>query len=277
MSFFFDIWTHDGFVLASDVRTVTSNGQGMAHKLFRPPASGKVVCAMATCGDYFEASHGFFQQAVLVKDTLREVAHAFASKWTERFAGATDYSAVHLVGFEKVGGSALPVPQMWYWYNRLGPDHDSYRPQLELERELASFESRVPANNHIPQKIRVLVQKVCEPTLEAEADLVRSFLKIYEPFFTWNGDDSFWMSAAGVVGSAMNLLAGTRPRWKIQEVAELAGFCLEFLAKVGGLLPSSSVGLSPTEGCDVLSITPDGITSIKWANVGSACEGHDSV
>jgi len=89
--------------------------------------------------------------------------------------------------------------------------------------------------------IKELTGKFPGPTLEDQRDLVTSFLNLYQPFFTWNGDTDFWRSAARAVGSAMNLLWRQKSTWTIDETVTLTYSCLNFLAQVATLLPESSL------------------------------------
>jgi hypothetical protein len=110
MSFFFDVWASKGFILASDVALINNKEMKTLHKLDFAPRGSKVVSAIAVCGDYPENCLKFFIEAAMVKDSLRDLAHAFAEKWTNRYSGTHDYSGVHLVGFEK--GLDCVLPQM---------------------------------------------------------------------------------------------------------------------------------------------------------------------
>ena len=205
-----------------------------------------------------------FTQAISRKDTLKEVAHDFAREWTRRFAGTEQYSAVHLVGFERIPETDEFVPQMWYWCNWTG---ERYLTGEELSGQLESFSDSIPFNNHIPRKIKQLTGKFPAAPYAEECSLVTSFLALYQPYFTWNGDTHFWRSAAQVVGSAMNLLLSERLHWSIDETWQLTKICLQFLAKVGSFMSESTVGLSPEEECDVLVVTPTSINRKVWSRL----------
>jgi len=264
LSFFFDVWAYEGFILASDVRLITDGKQKFGHKIARSAPSSKIRCGVVVCGEYPQACINYFLDAMIKKDTLRDIAHYFASKWTERFAETQQFSAAHLVGFERITGSSDLAPQMWFWCNWLGPDPDRFKSKDKLKTELASFSDPVPFNNHIPQKIQAMTGKFLGPTLEDERSLVTSFLREHEPYFTWNGDTQFWRSAADAVGSAMNLLGPEKSAWTIDEVGKLTGHCLKFLASMGALLPASTVGLSENEEFDMIAVTSTGIKKLKW-------------
>lgn len=264
MSFFFDVWTSTGFVLASDVRFTVNDELTYIHKIVDSGSSSRVNCAIAVCGDYPENCLNYFTEATLAKDSLREVAQRFAGKWTERYAGTEDYSAVHLVGFESIPASEILVPQMWFWTNWSG---SGYYSQETLVKQLDSFSNPIPDNNHIPQKIQQLTGRFPGSTLEQEGALVTSFLQRYQPYFTWNGDTSFWRSAADSVGAALNLLKDRKSSWTIDEIGEVTGACLEFLVKVGGLLPESTVAFSEEGRFDMLSVTPEGSQWIEQADI----------
>lgn len=259
MSFFFDVWTQEGFILASDVRLIVNGEKQLAHKISRSPRNSKVVCAIAACGDYAKNCLDFFVEAAVRRDTLREITHHFAINWTERYSGTNDFSAAHLVGFERIPGSELLVPQVWYWNN--WEDTVGFYREQQLQRYLSSFSDPIPLNNHLPWKVKEITGKFPCPTLQEEHDLVTSFLKLYQPVFTWNGDTKFWRSATGAVGSAMNLLWREKTTWNIMEATWLTRHCLEFLARIGNLLPDSTVGLTPEGQFDVLVITPK---EISW-------------
>jgi hypothetical protein len=132
-----------------------------------------------------------------------------------------------------------------------------------LQKDLSTFTEPIPANNHIPWIVKERTGKFPGPTLEEEYSLVTSFLRLYQPIFTWNGDTTFWKSAANAVGSAMNLLWRVKTAWTIDEATKLTNHCLEFLIKVGNLLPESTVGFSPDEEFDVLVVTPN---ELKWVS-----------
>lgn len=267
MSFFFDVWTLHGFILASDVRLMENGQAKLGRKIYCSPDSSKVKCAMAICGMYPDACKNHFLQAVAAKDTLRDIAANFAEKWTDRYAGTNDYSAIHLVGFEKVAASGNSVHQMWYWRN--SEDGINFLRKEDLLRELETFADPIPANNHIPWKIRELTGKFPDGTLEDQYSLVTSFLRLHQPLFTWNGDTSFWRSAASSVGSALNLLWKQKQSWTMDEATKVTSLCFEFLAKVGNLLPESTVGFSPDGKYDLLTVTPDNVTWVSRADIHS--------
>ena len=264
MSFFFDVWTLEGFVLASDVRLLVNGKPEFAHKIARSSPSSRIVAATAVCGDFPDICLNLFHVACNTKDTLREIAQSFAERWTDRFAGTCEYSAVHLVGFGPIPGSSGHVPQVWYWCNWAGAN--GFYSKEKLLADFDSFAQPIPENNHIPWKVRELTGKFPGPSLEEEGLLVTSFLQLHQPFFTWNGDTQFWRSAADAVGSAMTLLWRHKPTWTIKEAAELTTECLAFLARVGRLLPASSVGLINDREFDVLKITSDGIQQCNGQN-----------
>lgn len=261
MSFFFDVWTSQGFVLASDVRLVVNDEPRYAHKLARSSNASKVNCAIAVCGDYPMVSRKYFTEATGAKDSLREVAKHFATQWVGRFAGTERYSAVHLVGFERIGDPDVLLPQMWFWSNWTG---SGYHNKETLEEELRSFSKPIPDNNHIPSKIDKLIPGA---TLEEEHSLVMSYLKQHEPIFTWNGDPGFWDSAARAVASVLSLLRGKKPVWALEEISDVTSSCLEFLIKVGNVLPDSTVGLSHEGGFDVLKVAPEKTAWAHRANI----------
>ena len=258
MSFFFDVWAYDGFVLASDVRMMVNGAQAFGHKLQTSSPSSKVTCAIAVCGDYPDACLGFFSEAIITKDTLRDVAHLFATRWTNRYAGTQDYSAVHIAGYERTT-EGLAIPQMWYFTTGYS-DEDHHR-------NLASFSDRYPLNNHIPWKVKELTGAFPNSTPEDENQVVRAFLRIHEPFFTWNGDPSFWGSAGDAVTSAIRLLRRFKGHWTLEECAQLTSHCLTFLASVGRLLPESTVGVSPAGEFDLLCVEENGARWISCADL----------
>jgi len=260
MSFFFDVWTYDGFVLASDVRLMVNDQPDYAHKIVAATYNSRVRCAIAVSGVSPEKCANLFFEAISKKDTMREVAQYFASKWTDHYAGTEEYSAVHLVGFEEVHTIGKHVPQMWYWHT-WEDGGTGFLSEERLRKDLSTFTEPVPANNHIPRAVKELTGKFPGPTLEEEYSLVASFLHLYQPFFTWNGDTAFWRSAANTVGSAMNLLWRVKTAWTIDEAVKLTTHCLEFLIRVGNLLPESTIGFSPDEEFDVLVVTSN---ELKW-------------
>jgi hypothetical protein len=267
MSFFFDVWTLDGFILASDVRIMENGEPKLGQKIYCSPPNSKVKCAIAICGMYPDVCKNHFLQAVAAKDTLKDIAKDFAEKWTGRYAGTGDYSAVHMVGFEKINGSDESVHQLWYWRN--SEDGINLLGKEQLCADLDTFTNSVPANNHIPWKIRELTGKFPGPTLEDQHLLVTSFLRLHQPLFIWNGDTSFWRSAAGSVGSALNLLWKQKHSWTMAEATQVTKLCFEFLTKVGSLLPDSTVGLSPDGKYDLLTITPDNVTWVSRTDINS--------
>jgi len=266
MSFFFDVLTNDGFILASDVRLFLNDKVKIFHKLAPAPYNSKVICAIAVCGDYPENSINFFFKATMTGDTLRDVAQAFAQRWTERYAGTSEYSAVHLVGFERIPESDMKFPQLWYWHN-LDLKSNYFFSKEKLLLDLDSFSNQIPYNNHIPYLIRDYTGKFPGQAIDDEAKLVFAFLQLYQPFFTWNGDTSFWHSALDTVDSAIGLLKKEKTNWSIDEVARLAGFCLTYLANIGSFLKSSTVGLSSDQEADILKITPTVVEKISWVNI----------
>ena len=201
MSFFFDVWTVDGFIIASDVILLENGKQRYLRKLAYTSQHSELTCAIAVCGDYPERCLNFFTHAVSIKDTLRDVAYCFAEKWTEAYAGTEDYSAVHIVGYEKIPNSDDLVPQMWFWTTRNA--RGKYVSEEELQRNLKTFSNPIPQDNHIPWKIKQLTGQFPGSTLEEENRLVREFLQKHQPYFTWNGDPKFWKNAADYIGSAL--------------------------------------------------------------------------
>lgn len=259
MSFFFDVWMKNSFVLASDVRIKINGNFPFAHKIEHSPQNSKVNCAVVACGDYLENCTKYFIESCLQGDSLKDIANKFASKWTKRYAGSGEYSAAHLVGFEKIPNTERYVQQMWYW--RTWEIDRGFLSKESLEEDLSSFSQPIPANSHIPWKIKELTGKFPGSSLEDQFELVNSFLSLYQPFFTWNGDTEFWRSATYAVGSAINLLWREKSNWTIDEAVLLTTACLEFIAKVSTLLPESSVGLSPNKDFDVIVVTP---SKINW-------------
>ena len=255
MSFFFDVWTSQGFVLASDVRLRWNKESKYAHKIAVPHSRSKVKCAIAVCGEFPESSLGYFTLATNIKDSLREIAEEFATRWVEKYAGTEEYSAIHLIGFENMETSNRFLPQMWFWSNW---DGAGYHSRSILEDQLRSFSDPIPHNNHIPQKIKQLSGDFPN-TPEQEYSLVMSFLQHSEPYFTWNGDTAFWRSALHAVDSALNLLKNKKRNWTLDEVSTVTGLCLEFLIKIGNILPNSTVGLSEEGDFDMVRITPQDI------------------
>lgn len=263
VSFFFDVWFSEGFVLASDVRLMVNDEPEHAHKIAEGARGSTVNCAIAVCGAYPGACLNFFTEASSRKDTLRDVAHYFASRWVEKYAGRDDYSAVHLVGYEKMIASGVAVPQMWFWCNWDGKE---YLSREVLLQQLNTFAEPMPHNNHIPRKIKELTGEFPEPTFEDEYSLVATFLK-HQPYFTWNGELGFWQSAADAVGGAVNLLRDRKTRWTLQEVSDITGICLKFLINLGNLLPDSTVGFSPQGEFDLLWVTPQDTKWIRRASL----------
>ncbi|MCI0558345.1 MAG: hypothetical protein MN733_07605 [Nitrososphaera sp.] len=259
MSFFFDVLTNDGFVLVADVRlTEEVSGvrqQRYVHKILSPSFSNqKVDCAIAICGDDLDVCKGYFKHACAVKDTLRDVAECFATEWTEHFAGENKDSAIHVVGYETIPGSNELVPQLWYWHTWESSTRQ-YLTKQSLQNDLSSFANPIPANNHLPWLIRDKTGKFPGPTLQAERSLVVDYLQ-QATIFTWNGDISFWASASTTVSTAIDFVGGKKPVWNIADTVKLTGTCLEFLAKLGDVMPDSTVGLSPEGKYDVVILTP---------------------
>lgn len=276
MTFFFNVWTSSGFVLASDVRLSENYNEqgetfGYMHKIFPSPhwrMPNGVKCAIAVAGVDPKVCKHIFSKACALGNNLREIAKFFAIHWTEHFAGEEKYSAVHLVGYESYPSLDKQVPQMWYWSTH-GADN-SFLSKAKLQENLAEFDDPskpIPFNYHLPHKIRELTGKFPVQLPIDEYLLSQAFLQITEPFFTWNGDTDFWSSATDVVNSAIKLLRNQKPTWTIDETAELTGYCLEFLAKVSVLLPKSTVGLSSDGEFDIVTITAEKITAKRWSNL----------
>ena len=264
------MWTVDGFILAGDVRLTKYRTDGSVehtfiHKILpaQPRLSG-IQCALAVCGDDPAACRNFFAEAC-VRDTLREIAEHFAGKWTRRFAGTQDSSAIHIVGYERIPNSDVRMPQMWYWHN--WSQADGFLSKERLEQDLSTFSDPIPANCHLPWKIRELTGKFPSGGPEDEYALVIAFLRLYQPFFTWNGDTSFWKSAAETVGAGLNLLWRQKTTWTLDEAVELTEYCLRFLTNLAKLLPASTVGVSPDDDFDVLVVAPENWRWIQRAKL----------
>jgi len=267
MSFFFDVWTYDGFVLASDVRLTEQINEepethDFVHKIIPSPHwRTNVKCAIAICGVDPEFCKNCFVDACAKRDTLKSIAKYFATKWTEHFAGTSEYSAVHLVGYERFENPQIVVPQMWYWHT--WSSGNGYLSEERLQEDLSTFADPIPYNNHLPWKIKELTGKFPTEVPDEEHSLVMAFLRLYQPYFTWNGDTSFWRSAGGTVGSALNLLWRQRTTWTLQDAVTLTNHCLQFLTNVAQLLPTSTVGVSPKGEFDVLTVTPE---ELQWVS-----------
>lgn len=258
MTIFFDVWMNDGFVLASDMRVIVNNKPTYGHKIARSAASSRILCGIAAAGEFSDTCISFFHEAVAPSDTLRDIARRFAINWTRRYASSNDYSAVHIVGFETIRGTSQVIPQMWYWHNA---NDGTFISANQLNAELGTFSEQVPWNNHIPRKIQELTQVALPLTLQEEHDLVRGFLQTLQPIFTWNGDTTFWQSAAQAVGSAMQLLIPKGVMTTLSQAASAATICLDFLVRLSSLLPKSTIGSSPSGEFDVLILKP---TNIEW-------------
>lgn len=261
MSFFFDVWTNSGFVLASDVRLLVNGEPGCLHKIAFSGRGSTVNCAIAVCGDYPESCLQHFHHAWMTKDTLHDVAQDFASHWVDKYAGTNDYSAVHLVGFENSPHG--PIPQVWFWCNW---DGENYLSKEVLDGQLNDFSNPIPHNNHIPQKINQSYKRFPH-TLEEEHQLVAMFLTQVQPYFTWNGDTTFWRSASEAVTTAMNLVKANNPNLSLDNICELTGTCIEFLIKLGSLLPNSTVGFSSEGDFDLVKVTFEGSTWVRHAQL----------
>jgi hypothetical protein len=251
MSFYFDVWTKEAFILASDARLITNAGKSYLNKIRVCSQNSRIQCAIVVCGDYPENPLNFFLEASLKGNTLRDIAHCFANKWTERYAGHNDISAVHLVGFESIPNTDLRLPQMWHWENRNSNEEI-------LAKQLKSFTDSVPAINHIPWKVQEVMGKPPGKTLQEEYENTMTFLSQYQPYFTWNGDTRFWDSALAAIGGATNLLSQLKPTWTLEKTCLLIEHCIEFLSKIGNLSDESTVGPGPSNSCDVLVLSPGG-------------------
>ena len=268
MTFYFDVLTKDGFVLAGDVRLTEEIGSaektyGYAHKVIPSPRwHVGPKCAMAIAGEDPSFCRNAFVSAALLGSSLRDIATRFAIEWTKHFAGSEKYSGVHLVGFERYADTSAPVPQLWYWSTRA--EEDTFLSQEILEGHLetlgAGFEG-IPYNLHTPQLVQREFGKKVLRLPQDEEPLIRSYLTLVEPKFTWNGDTAYWRGAAGAVGSALALLRGQKPNWSLEETARLTRHCLQFVEQVSNLLPGSSVGASPDGRYDICIVSAE---RVEW-------------
>lgn len=269
MSFFFDVWMRNAFILASDVRLTTNGPHTYLRKIGTSTTSSALKCAIVVCGEYPENCLNYFQHAMALEDTLRETAHRFGERWTERYSGIAEYSAVHLVGFERIPGTGQYVPQLWYWHNWADGEFIS---EQQLRDNLTSFADPIPANNHLPWKIKELTNKSPAADLENEFSSVTSFLKEREPIFSWNGDNTFWYSAAAAVSSAMEIVSKQKTSWSLNEVVQLAQECLTFLSNIRNIIPGSTVGPSPKGELDILVVTSQNLDWKQRADLSKDAE-----
>lgn len=263
MSFFFDVWTNSGFVLASDVRLLENGEQKLMHKIVTSGPSSKIKCAIAVCGDYPRTCANFFRHAWMVKDSLHDIAQDFASQWTERYAGTQDYSAVHLVGFEKIGTSNTQIPQVWFWCNW---GLNGYLTKAQLAQQLADFSRPVPFNDHIPQKIVELGGQFPH-SLEEEHKYVTRFLSQRQPYFSWNGDTDYWRGAMVSVAKALKQMPINRSSHLLDQACDMVRRCIGHVIGLGYLLPNSTVGFSNEGEFDMVKVTPDQNTWVHHAKI----------
>ena len=264
MSFFFDAWTKSGFVLASDVYLLENDSKKQAHKLFHSNPRSQVKCAMAVCGEYPVLCNTFFVEACMRKDNLRDIAKHFAHRWVERFGGTTEYSAVHIVGFEHIHDLSIDIPQMWFWCNWGGKSEDDYPDKDYFLKEFESFTEIIPRNNHIPYKIKELTGLFPDPNYESEYKLVRQFLQD-KHYFTWNGDTKFWRDALDKVGAEMNQRVGANRT--LDEVSEILRNCILRLEDQAKEANVGTITSSTDRKIDILQITPNQINKYEWANI----------
>ena len=210
---------------------------------------------MAVCGDYFEVNKDIFSHATAIGDTLRDIAHEFAKRWVERFAGTKDYSAIHIVGYEPSTEYETNVPQMWFWTNWAGPKDNDFYSESHLKSNLATFNQPIPKDNHLPHKMTE--HGMPKPDYREEGAAVRAFLNATSPYFTWNGDTRYWLSAVNAVVSVMNLLAPSIRDMPDDKICDLGVYSLEFLVNIGSMTPNSTVGLSGERECDIIIVTPE--------------------
>ena len=115
------------------------------------------------------------------------------------------------------------VPQMWFWTNW---DGTTFHSDSTLQANRASFSDFAPTNNHIPHKaVSVGFSQELPSSLEEERQLVEAFLQSTQPAFTWNGDQSFWRSASGSVGTALDQLRTQKSDWSLDECVSLTEMC----------------------------------------------------
>lgn len=254
MSFFFDVWTPNGFILASDVKISNDPESKYMHKIIEAPHTCKTSCAIVICGDYPQACAQFFMEACcLADDSLKKIAEHFGTRWTKKYAGTTDYSAVHICGFKEVDG--IKIPQMWYWTNWNHSKND-YKEEKDLLSNLTTFENEFPDNNWMP----VLAKRV-EGNVGDESAIVNAYLQRHSLFFTWNGDEKYWKSALATANAVPALLETQLKGLPIRAAADLTASALRFLIKVGNYLENNTVSASPNNEIDVLILGKD---SMSW-------------
>ncbi len=240
MSFFFDVWTKNGFILTSDVKLTGDPSKKYAHKIAISPRSCKTPCAIVVCGVFPEmVINNYFLEACSVADTsLRDIAECFGKKWTERFSDSEDYSAVHICGFsgsENIGF----IPQMWYWTNW---DHDknNYKSEEKLKKDLESFSKYCP-NNNWTARFGNRIIKMEINNFETEKKLTSDFLEEHAPFYTWNGDSQFWRSAAESVGIISNLLQPQLKNMANKKLIKLTKIVMWFLLEIAKFVEINTV------------------------------------
>jgi hypothetical protein len=261
VSFFFDTWFRDGFVLVSEAKLLEVSGGVVRDKYLRKIQvnphyqANKVGCAIVVCGDDPQVALALFREACAGGDTLRDIARRFGRKWTARFSpenGEPLYSAVHMVGFEKAPNEEdLFVPQMWYWTTwepNLG-----YHTKEQLEEHLQSFKEVNPHNNHLHRIIAKRTKTPLASTLKEEYRIAMSFLRSTGAYITWNGDRNFWDSAYHVVKALRPVFHRSQPN-TLEELAQLTKLCLDFLVRVSAFLPDSTLGFSPSEEVDIVLV-----------------------
>lgn len=266
MSFFFDVFFRDGFVVASDVMLMESSDGIDDEKHLRkvrinPHSSHEGVnCAIVVCGDYPEVPLSFFGLACAGGDSLRDIAKRFAQMWTRRFAPESNehvYSAVHLVGFETNPNGGLMVPQMWYWAT--WEPQPGYYTRETLEEHLQSFADSNPHNNHLNRIIANKTEVPTALTLEEEYRVAEDFLERIGAYITWNGDRDLWASANHAVNALQPIFTISQPD-TLEELAKLTGICLDFLVRISSFLPITTLGFSPSEEVDIVYLSRSGAT-----------------
>jgi hypothetical protein len=111
-----------------------------------------------------------------------------------------------------------------------------------------------------------LTQSPLPRNLEEEMTAVYAFLREHGAFFTWNGDRTLFEGTSTAIKASTNIVRAIR-HGSLDQISSLTDILLKFIAQISNLCGDSTVGLSPRGEIDLVHVTSDDATPLRWATL----------